>query len=97
MFPAALKSLNYASDRDSMSNQYLQPTTHQTRTDPYPMLSSLQTMDSKRKGCVSALPSLKEITYCTTETVAKVEKLSDLWKPGSMDASLPLVMSCKCN
>ena len=50
MVPAALLSLNHTNDRYSMSNQYPQPTTHQPRTDSYPVFSSLQTMDSKRKG-----------------------------------------------
>ena len=31
--PAALMSLNHINDRYAMSNQYLQPTTHQPRTD----------------------------------------------------------------
>ena len=33
-----------------MSNQYPQPTTHQPRTDSYPVTSPLRRMDSKRKG-----------------------------------------------
>ena len=28
------------------------------------------------------------------ETVAKVEELSDLWKPGAMDGTPPFVMNC---
>ena len=49
MVPAALMSLNPSNDRYSMSNQYPQPTTHQTRTDSCPVFSSLRTMDIKRK------------------------------------------------
>ena len=30
------------------------------------------------------------------ETVAKVEELSDLWKPGAMDGTAPFVINCKC-
>ena len=30
------------------------------------------------------------------ETVAKVEDLSDLWKPGAMDGTPPFVMNCNC-
>ena len=33
MSPAALRSLNHNNDRYSISNQYPQPTTHQSRTD----------------------------------------------------------------
>ena len=40
MVPAALISLNHTNDRYSMSDQYTQPTTHQTRTDSYPVFSS---------------------------------------------------------
>ena len=49
MSPAALTSLNHNNDRYSISNQYPQPTTHQPRTDSYPVFSSLRTMNSKRK------------------------------------------------
>ena len=49
MVPAALMSLNHTNDRYSMSNKYPQPTTHQARTDSYPVFSSLRTMRSKRK------------------------------------------------
>ena len=41
MSPAALTSLNHNNDRYSISNQYPQPTTHQPRTDSYPVFSSL--------------------------------------------------------
>ena len=44
--PAALTSLNHNNDTYSMSNQYPQTTTHQFRTDSYPVFSSLRTMDS---------------------------------------------------
>ena len=30
------------------------------------------------------------------ETVAKLEELSGLWKPGAMDGTPPFVMNCKC-
>ena len=30
------------------------------------------------------------------ETVAKVEELSDLWKPGAMDGTSPFVMNRNC-
>ena len=30
------------------------------------------------------------------ETFAKVEELSDLWKPGAMDGNPPFVMNCIC-
>ena len=50
MAPAAFISLNHTNDTYSMSNQYPQPTSHQSRRDSYPAFSSLRTMDSKRKG-----------------------------------------------
>ena len=50
MVPAALMSLNHTNDRYCMSSQYPQPSTNQTRTDSYPVFSSLRTMDSKMKG-----------------------------------------------
>ena len=50
MVPAPPMSLNHTNDRYSMSNKYPQPTTHQPRTDSYPIFSSMRTMDSKRKG-----------------------------------------------
>ena len=82
MSPAALKSLNHNNDSYSISNQYPQPTTHQSRTDSYPVFSSLRTMDSKRKGL--------RVTFAffqrkhspdgrVNETVATVEELGDLW------------------
>ena len=49
MIPAALMSLNRPNDRDSMSNQYPQPTTDRPKTDLYPVFSSLRTMDTKMK------------------------------------------------
>ena len=30
------------------------------------------------------------------EAVAKVEELSDLWKPVAMDGTPPFVMNCNC-
>ncbi len=99
MSPAALTSLNHNNDRYSVSNQYPQPTTHQPRTDSYPVFSSLRTMNSKRRGlCVSF--AFFQRNYLPdgrmNETVVKVEELSDLWKPGAMDGTPPFVMNCKC-
>ena len=98
MSPAALTSLNHNNDRYSVSNQYPQPTTHQPRTDSYPVFSSLRTMNSKRRGlCVSF--AFFQRNYLPdgrmNETVAKVEELCDLWKPGAMDGTPPFVMNCK--
>ena len=88
MVPAAPMSLNHTNDRYSMTNQYLQPTTHQTRTDSYPVFASMRTMDSKRNGLRVSFAFFQR-NYLTdgrvNETVATVEKLSDLWKPGAMD------------
>ena len=53
----------------------------------------------KGRNCVSALHSFKK-NYLpdgtTNETVAKVEELSDLWKPGTMDGTPTFVMNCLC-
>ena len=100
MIPAALMSLNHTNDRYSMSNQYLQPETHQLRTDLYPVFSSLRRMDSKRKGLRVSFAFFQR-NYVpdgrVNETVATVDKLSDLWKPGAMDGIPPFVMNCNCN
>ena len=99
MVPAALMSLKYTNDRYSMSNQYPQPTAHQPRTDSYPVFSSLRTMDSKRQGLRSSL-SFFQRNYLpdgrVNETVATVEQLSDLWKPGTMNWIPPFVVNCSC-
>ena len=99
MVPAALMSLNHTNDRYSMSNQYPQTTTHQTGTDSYPVSSSLRTMDSKRKGLCVRL-AFFQWNYLpdgrVNETVATVEGLGDLWKPGAMDGIPPFVMNCNC-
>ena len=79
--PEALTSLNHNNDRYSISNQYPQPTTHQPRTDSYPVFSSLRTMNSKRKGLRVSFAFLQR-NYLPdgrkNETVATVEELSDL-------------------
>ena len=99
MAPAALMSLNHTIDRYSMSNQYLQPTTHQLRKDSYSVFSSLRRMDSQRKGLRVSFAFFQR-NYLTdgrvNETVATVEELSDLWKPGAMDGIPPFVMNCNC-
>ena len=99
MVPAALMLLNLTNDRYFMSNQYHQPTTQQPRTDSYPVFSSLRRMDSQRKGLLVSF-ALFQRTYLpdgrVNETVATVEELSDLWKPGAMDAAPPFVMNCNC-
>ena len=79
-----LMSLNHTNDRYSLSNQYPQPTTHQPRTDPYPVFSSMRMTDSKRKGlCVSfAFFQRKYLPDGRVNgTVATVEELNDLWNP----------------
>ena len=88
MVPAALMSLNYNNDTYSTFNQVSQPTTQQPRTDPYLVFSSLQTMNSKRKGLRISFEFFQR-NYLpdarVNETVATVEELSDLWKPGAME------------
>ena len=49
--PAPIKkSINHANDRDSMSNEYPQTTTHQPGAHSYPKFASLRTMEGKKKG-----------------------------------------------
>ena len=95
MVPAALMSLNHTKDKYSTSNQYPQPTTHPARTNSYRVFSSLRRIDNQRKGLRvtfaffqrNCLPDGR-----VNETVATVEELSDLWKPGAMDRIPPFVM-----
>ena len=98
MVPATLMSLNHTNDNYSMSNQYHQPSTHQSRTDSYPVFSSLRTMDSKKKGLRLSLAFFQR-NYLrdgrVNKTVVTVEDLSDLWEPGAMDAIPPFVTNCK--
>ena len=71
----------------------------QPRTDSYPVFSSLRTMNSKRKGLRVSFAFFQR-NYLpdgrVNETVATVEELSDLWKPGTMDGLPPFVMNCNC-
>ena len=99
MVPAAHMSLNHTNDRDLMYNQYPQLRTYQPRTDSNPVLSSLRTMDGKRKRLGVSFAFFQR-NYLpegqVNETVATVEALSDLWKPGAMDGTPPFVMKCNC-
>ena len=99
MVPAALMSLSHTNDTYSMLNQYPQPPTQQPRTDSDPVFSSLRTMNSKRKGLRGSFAFFQR-NYIPdgrmNETVAKVEELSDLWKPGAMDLTPPFVMNFNC-
>ena len=99
MSPAALMSLNHSNDTNYMFNQYPQLTTQQPRADSYPVFSSLRTVDSKRKGLRVSFAFFQR-NYLRdgrmNETVAKVEELSDLWKPGAMDGTPLFVMNCNC-
>ena len=97
MVPAAFMSLNHTNDTYSMSNQYPQQTTHQSRTDSYPVFSSLWTMDSKSKGLRVSFAFFQRNHLPdgrVKETVALVEELSDLCKPGAMDGIPPFEMNC---
>ena len=99
MVPAALMSLSHINDTYSTFNQYPLPTTLQPRADLYPLFSSVPTMNSKSKGLRVSFAFFQR-NYLTdgrmNETVAKVEELSDLWKPGAMDGTPPSVMNCNC-
>ena len=99
MAPAAFISLNHTNDTYSMSNQYPQPTTHQSRTDSYPAFRSLRTMDSKRKGLRVSFAFFQR-NYSpdgrVNETAATFDELNDLWKPRAMDGIPPFMMNCIC-
>ena len=99
MVPAALMSFSHTNDTYSMFNQYTEPTTQQPRADSYPLLSSLRTMNSKRKGLRVSFAFFQR-NYLPdgrmNETVAKVDELGDLWKPGAVDGTPPFVMNCNC-
>ena len=98
MVPAAFISLNHTNDTYSVSSQYPQLKTHQSRTDSLPVFSSLRTMDSKRKGLRVSFAFFQR-NYLpdgrVNETVATVEELSDLWKPGALDGIPPFLINCK--
>ena len=99
MSPAALTSPNHNTERYSISNQYPQATTHQPRTDSYPVFSSLRTINSKRKGLRVSFAFFQR-KYLPdgrkNETVATAEELSDRWRPGAMDGIPPFVINCSC-
>ena len=99
MVPAAFMSLNHTNDTYSMFNQYPQLTTQQPRTDSHAVFSSLRTMDIKKKGLRVSFAFFQR-NYLPdgrmNGTVAKVEELSNLWKPGAMDGTPPFVMNCNC-
>ena len=99
MVPAALTSLSHTNDTCSTFNQYPQPTTLQPRADSYPLFSSLRTLNSKSKGLRVSFAFFQRNYLADgrmNETVAKVEELSHLWKPGAMDGTPPFVMNCHC-
>ena len=80
-----------------MSNQHTQPSTNQPRTDSDPALSSLRTMDSKKKGLRVSFAFFKR-NYPpegrVNETIATAEELIDLCKPVAMDGIPSFVMNC---
>ena len=99
MVPAALMSLSHTSDTYSTFNQHPQPTTQQPRADSYPLFSSLRKMNSKSKGLRVSFAFFQRNYLADGRmngTVAKVEELSDLWKPGAMDGTPPFVMKFNC-
>ena len=88
MVPAAPMSLSHTNDTYSMFNDYPQRST----TNSCPVFSSLRTLDSRRKGLHVSFAFFQR-NYLpdgrVNETYATVEELSDLWKPGAMDAVPP--------
>ena len=99
MVPAALMSLSHTNDTYSTFNQYPQPTTQQRRADSYPVFSSLRTMNSKRKRLRVSFVFFQR-NYLPdgrmNKTDARVEELSDFWKPGARDGTPLFVMNCNC-
>ena len=99
MVPAAFMSLSPTNDTHSMFNQHPQPTTQQPRADSFPVFSSLRTKNNKNKGLRVSFAFFQR-NYLPdgrmTGTVANVEELSDLWKPGAMDGTPPFAMNCNC-
>ena len=94
--------LNHTTDGDSMSNQYPQTTTHQPRPDLSPLFSSLRPMVSRKELHISFAFSRKSYLpeARVNKTVAKVEELSDIWRPRARDEVSPFVMNCsflKCS
>ena len=79
-----------------MSNQYPRPTTHQSRTDSYPVFSSSRTMDSKSKGLHVSFAFFQRNYLPDGRFNETVEELSDLRKLGAMDGIPPFVMNCDC-
>ena len=100
MVPAALMSLNHTNDTYSFFNQHPQSTTQEPRTDSYPVFFSLRTMDSKKKGLRVHFAFFQR-NYLpdgrVNATVATVQELSVLWKPGSVDGFPLFVMNFNCN
>ena len=99
MVPAALMSLNHFYDRDPLSNQKHQPTTHKLEQTQIQSSLHCERWTVRGKDCASALNSFKT-NYLpdgrVDETVATVEELNDLWKPGELDGIPPFVMKCNC-
>ena len=96
-------SLNRTNDRYSISNQFSQPTTHQPKTDSFPVFSSMPTMDRRGKWLRVSLAFFQRNYLAdgrVNETVATIEELSDLWKPGAMDEipsfSMKFLISIVC-
>ena len=82
-----------------MSNQYPQTTTHQPRTDFYPEFFSLRSMESKKKVLRVSFAFVQKMYLPdgrVKKTVATLEELSKLCKPGEMDGVPPFVMNCSC-
>ena len=97
MVPAALMSLSHTNDTYSMFNQYSQPRTKAPRANSYPVFSPLRAMNNKRKGLRVSF-AIFQTNFLPdgrmNETVAKVEELSGLWKPGAMEGFPLFVMNC---
>ena len=96
---AAFVSLSHTNDRDCISNQYPQPTTHQPTKESYPVFSSLRRMDGEGNGlCVGFaffrrkyLPDGR-----VNETVAKGCTVEGSLQARSNGWKYTFVMNCNC-
>ena len=93
--PATLMILNHTTERNSVSNKYLQTRTDQPKTNVFLLLSSLQQCGIKRKGLRVRFAIFQQ-NYMpdvpVNETVATVEKLGDLCNSGAMNGLPVFVM-----
>ena len=80
MVPAALLTNSRNPDGISLTNEYNQPSTYQTKTDSYPLFSSKRALASNRKGLRISFAFFQKVFLLegpVEETVSTVELFSD--------------------